>query len=314
MDNNRIVFMGTPDFACNVLQNLIDNKYDVQLVVSQPDKMVGRKRVLTNTPVKQVAVDNNIEVFQPENIKEDYQKIIDINPDIIITCAYGQIIPEELINFPKYGCINVHASLLPKYRGGAPIHWARINGDEKTGVTIMYMDKKMDSGDIIQTREININEEDTTEKLFDKLSIIGAELLIDILPSIFNKTNNRIKQDESLVTYAYNISREDERVNFDKDGKSIINKIRGLYSWPLANFMLDDVEYKIIDANFEKCETKNPGVVVKVDKNNFGISCLDGIIYITKIKPFGKKEMNIKDFLNGINKEEFINKEVNNGR
>lgn len=310
MNNKKIVFMGTPDFACPVLESLIKN-YEVCLVVSQPDKMVGRKRILTNTPVKQVALNHNIEVFQPEKIKEDYQKIIDINPDIIITCAYGQIIPEELIKLPKYGCINVHASLLPKYRGGAPIHWAKINGDEKTGVTIMYMDKCMDSGDIISQKELIINDEDTTESLFDKLSVMGAELLIETLPSIFNNTNTRTKQDEILVTYAYNIKREDERVDFNDTGKNIINKIRGLYSWPLANFTIDNLEYKIYEAYFEECDVKNPGVIIKIDKNNFGISCNDGIVYIQKIKPFGKKEMVIKDFLNGINKEEYINKRVN---
>lgn len=309
MNDKKIVFMGTPDFACPVLESLIKN-YEVCLVVSQPDKLVGRKRILTNTPVKQVAINNNIEVFQPEKIKEDYQKIIDINPDIIITCAYGQIIPEELINLPKYGCVNVHASLLPKYRGGAPIHWAKINGDEKTGVTIMYMDKCMDSGDIISQQELIINDEDTTESLFDKLSIMGANLLIETLPSIFNNTNNRIKQDESLVTYAYNIKREDEKVDFNDTGKNIINKIRGLYSWPLANFTIDNLEYKVYDAYFEECSVSGPGVI-KVDKNNFKISCKDGMICITRIKPFGKKEMVIKDFINGIDKEEYNNKEVN---
>lgn len=309
MNDKKIVFMGTPDFACPVLESLIKN-YEVCLVVSQPDKLVGRKRILTNTPVKQVAINNNIEVFQPEKIKEDYQKIIDINPDIIITCAYGQIIPEELINLPKYGCVNVHASLLPKYRGGAPIHWAKINGDEKTGVTIMYMDKCMDSGDIISQQELIINDEDTTESLFDKLSFMGANLLIETLPSIFNNTNNRIKQDESLVTYAYNIKREDEKVDFNDTGKNIINKIRGLYSWPLANFTIDNLEYKVYDAYFEECSVSGPGVI-KVDKNNFKISCKDGMICITRIKPFGKKEMVIKDFINGIDKEEYNNKEVN---
>ena len=243
MNNIKIVFMGTPDFACNVLQSLIDNEYNVSLVVSQPDKYVGRKHILTNTPVKQLAIDNNIEVFQPEKIRSDYQKIVDINPDLIITCAYGQIIPEELINLPRLGCINVHASLLPKYRGGAPIHWAKINGEEKTGVTIMYMDKNMDSGDIISQEELVINNEDTTESLFDKLSILGANLLVETLPSILENNNNRIKQDETLVSYAYNIKREDERINFDDYGVNIINKIRGLYSWPLANMEIDGIEY-----------------------------------------------------------------------
>lgn len=311
MNNIKIVFMGTPDFACNVLQSLIDNEYNVSLVVSQPDKYVGRKHILTNTPVKQLAIDNNIEVFQPEKIRSDYQKIVDINPDLIITCAYGQIIPEELINLPRLGCINVHASLLPKYRGGAPIHWAKINGEEKTGVTIMYMDKNMDSGDIISQEELVINNEDTTESLFDKLSILGANLLIETLPSILENNNNRIKQDETLVSYAYNIKREDERINFDDYGVNIINKIRGLYSWPLANMEIDGIEYKILNAEFEEKKINSVSTIVEIDKNKFGISCKDGVIYITDIKPFGKKAMDIKSFLNGINKEDYKNRKVN---
>lgn len=311
MNNIKIVFMGTPDFACNVLQSLIDNEYNVSLVVSQPDKYVGRKHILTNTPVKQLAIDNNIEVFQPEKIRSDYQKILDINPDLIITCAYGQIIPEELINLPRLGCINVHASLLPKYRGGAPIHWAKINGEEKTGVTIMYMDKNMDSGDIISQEELVINNEDTTESLFDKLSILGANLLIETLPSILENNNDRIKQDETLVSYAYNIKREDERINFDDYGVNIINKIRGLYSWPLANMEIDGIEYKILNAEFEEKKINSVSTIVEIDKNKFGISCKDGVIYITDIKPFGKKAMDIKSFLNGINKEDYKNRKVN---
>jgi len=310
LKNKKIVFMGTPDFAVGVLQKLIDNSYNVVLVVSQPDKYVGRKHILTSTPVKQVALDNGIEVFQPEKIRKDYNRILELKPDIIITCAYGQIIPEELINLPEYGCINVHASLLPKYRGGAPIHWAKINGDEKTGVTIMYMDKNMDTGDIIKVEEIEIRDEDTTESLFDKLSIMGADLLIETLPSIFNKTNKRVPQNEDEVTYAYNIKREEETIYFDKDGKTIINKIRGLYSWPLANFKIDDVEYKILEAHFEKKNVKEVNKI-EVTKNAFGITCNDGIIYIDKIKPFGKKAMDIKDFLNGIDKEKIKDGKIN---
>lgn len=302
--------MGTPDFAVNVLKSLIDNNFNVVLVISQPDKMVGRKHILTPTAVKKVAIENGIEVFQPEKIKKDYQKIVDIKPDIIITCAYGQIIPEELINLPKYGCINVHASILPKYRGGAPIHWAKINGDDKTGVTIMYMDKDMDTGDIISTREIPIKDEDTTEDLFNKLSIIGSELLIETLPSIFDKTNDRIPQKNDEATYAYNIKREDETIDFKNDGKSIINKIRGLYSFPLANFKIDNIEYKILDAYFEKKSVSKENKI-EIDKKSMGITCNDGIIYLKRIKPFGKKEMNINDFLNGIDKEKMKQGKVN---
>lgn len=311
MKDIKIVFMGTPDFAVPVLQSLISNHFHVELVVTQPDKKVGRKQILTYTPVKQVALEENIEIFQPEKIKVDYKKIEDINPDLIITCAYGQILPEEILNLPHLGCINVHASLLPKYRGGAPIHWAKMNGEEKTGITIMYMDKAMDTGDIIAQKELVIKKEDTTEDLFKSLSVLGAEVLIKTLPSIINKTNKRIKQDPKLATYAYNIKREDERISFEETGEKIINKVRGLYSFPLANFILENTEYKVVEAFFEEKQIKETGYICVLDKNHFGISCKDGIIYITKIKPFGKKTMEIKDFLNGIDKKKYEGKKVN---
>jgi len=311
MKNLKVIFMGTPDFAVPVLQKLIQNT-NVVLVVTQPDKLVGRKQVLTKTPVKIEAEKYNIPVFQPNKIREDYEFILNTDADIIITCAYGQIIPKVILDYPRLGCVNVHASLLPKYRGGAPIHWCLINGEEKTGISIMYMDEAMDSGDIISQEEYIIKDTDNVGILHDELSKIGANLLIKTLPSIIDGTNNRIKQNISDVTYAYNVKREDELVNFNDKGNNIINKIRGLNPWPLANFKLDDVEMKVIDAHF--IENKNIsefGIVVDINKNVFGISCKDGIIYLDRIKPFGKKAMDIKDYLNGINKEEYKNKKVN---
>ena len=203
----KVIFMGTPDFAVPVLEGLIEN-YEVILVVSQPDKKVGRKQELKNTPIKEVALKHNIPVFQPVKIREDYQEIIDLNPDIIVTCAYGQIIPKAILDCPKLGCINVHASLLPKLRGGAPIHKAIIDGYKTTGITIMYMDVKMDDGDIISQKEIDITDDDNLESLHDKLSVLGKELLLETLPSIIDGTNERIKQNEDEVTFAYNIKRE----------------------------------------------------------------------------------------------------------
>lgn len=309
MKNLKVVFMGTPEFAVPVLQELIDNT-NVILVVSQPDKKVGRKQILTPTPIKEKALEYNIEVFQPTKIKEDYQRIIDLNPDIIITCAYGQIIPNELLEFPKLGCINVHASLLPKLRGGAPIHKALIYGEEKTGITIMYMDEKMDSGDIITQEEYIINDKDNVGTLHDKLSAMGAKLLIDTLPSILNKTNKRIKQNIDEVTYAYNVTREEEHIDFNKPCREIFNQVRGLNPWPLANMIIDDKEIKVIECNYILKDINNAGCIVDITKDSIGISCLDGIIYITKIKPFGKKIMDVKDYLNGINKDELINVKV----
>lgn len=310
MKNLKVIFMGTPDFAVPILEELIKNT-NVILVVTQPDKLVGRKQILTPTPIKEVALNNNISVFQPINIKKDYETILNTEADIIITCAYGQIIPKIILDYPKLKCINVHASLLPKYRGGAPIHWCLINGEEKTGITIMYMDEAMDSGNIITQEEYQILDSDNVGTLHDKLSLIGANLLIKTLPSIIDKTNESIKQNELDVTYAFNIKREDERLDFNKTGKEIINKIRGLNPWPLANILINDLEYKIIEARFLKKEVQEIGIIIEIDKNNLGITCSNGIIYLEKIKPFGKKIMTIKEYLNGIKKEDLINKKVN---
>lgn len=310
MKNLKVIFMGTPDFAVPVLQKLVENT-NVVLVVTQPDKLVGRKQILTPTPVKVEAEKHHIPVFQPVKIREDYEEILNTNADIIITCAYGQIIPKAILDYPRLGCINVHASLLPKYRGGAPIHKCLLNGEEKTGVTIMYMAEKMDNGDIISQAEYVIQESDNVGTLHEKLSLLGANLLIDTLPSIVNGTNQRIKQNISEVTFAYNIKREEERLDFHKKGIEIINHVRGLNPWPLANFLLNDTEFKVIEARFEQKEIKNEvGTIVEVTKNTFGIACMDGVIYLEKVKPFGKKEMHIADYLNGVDKEKLIGKKV----
>ncbi len=308
MKDVRVVFMGTPDFAVPVLQELIKNT-TVVLVVTQPDKCVGRKQIVTKTPVKVEAEKNAISVFQPTKIKEDYQKILDVHPDIIITCAYGQIIPKSILDYPKYGCINVHASLLPKYRGGAPIHHCLINGDEKTGITIMYMDEAMDSGDIIEQEEYTITSVDNVGTLHEKLSLMGAQLLIKTLPSIIAGTNKRIKQDINKVTYAYNIKREDEKIDFQKTGEQILNQIRGLNPWPVANFLLDTVEIKVFEAHFKEDHMAKP-YQLYISKKEMGIGCKDGILYLESIKPFGKNKMDIVSYLNGCNQEELKKKKV----
>ena len=295
--------MGTPDFAVPILETLIQNT-KVVLVVSQPDKKVGRKQILTKTPIHEVADKYGISVFQPEKIKNDYERILEVKPDIIITCAYGQIIPKVLLDLPRLGCINVHASLLPKLRGGAPLHHAIIDGLDKTGVTIMYMDEAMDTGDIISTISYDIKSSDTTEDIHDTLRELGAKLLIDTLPSIVTGTNRRIKQNETEATYGYNITREEEHIDFNKRGILIDRLVRGLYSWPLANTIIGDTEYKIVAGYFIKGKG-NPGMISDISKKVLGIGGLDGTYYVTKIKPAGKKIMDIKDFLNGIDIEEF---------
>ncbi len=306
----RIVFMGTPDFAVPILEALIQN-YDVVLVVSQPDKPIGRKQILTPTPIKEVALKHHIPVHQPEKIKLDYAPIEEVSPDLIITCAYGQIIPESILNIPTIGCFNVHASLLPKYRGGAPIHHALMNGEEKTGVTIMYMDKGMDTGDIIEKEEYIIKETDNVGTLHEELSKIGSRLLLKVLPSIISKTNHREKQKEEEATYAYNIKREEERIDFSKKGKDIINLIRGLNPWPTANMLVNEEEYKVLEARFTPKDHVKINQVEEITKNAIGIGCADGIIYITKLKPFGKKELLTKDYLNGMKKENILEWKIN---
>ena len=300
--------MGTPDFAVPILETLIQNT-NVVLVVSQPDKKVGRKQILTKTPIHEVADKYGISVFQPEKIKNDYERILEVKPDIIITCAYGQIIPKVLLDLPRLGCINVHASLLPKLRGGAPLHHAIIDGLDKTGVTIMYMDEAMDTGDIISTISYDIKSSDTTEDIHDTLRELGAKLLIDTLPSIVTGTNRRIKQSETEATYGYNITREEEHIDFNKSGILIDRLVRGLYSWPLANTIIGDTEYKIVAGYFVKGKG-NPGMISDISKKVLGIGCLDGTYYVTKIKPAGKKIMDIKDFLNGIDIEEFKSRSI----
>ena len=303
----KVIFMGTPEFAVPVLNTLIEMT-DVILVVTQPDKFVGRKQELTFSPIKKVAIDNNIEVFQPEKLRSEVDYILNYDADLIVTCAYGQILPEVILNHPKIASINVHASLLPKLRGGAPIHHAIIDGYDKTGITIMYMAKGMDDGDIISQEETVISKDDNVGTLHDRLMVMGANLLRKTLPDIISKKNKRIKQDESLVTYAYNIKREEEHIDFNADGSKIINLIRGLNPWPTANAIINNVEYKILDAYFEKKDVEKPCQII-INKDSFGITCKDGIIYLKQVKPFGKKSMNVKDFLNGIH-EDISNWEV----
>ena len=308
MKDKKVVFMGTPEFAVPILEMLIENT-KVVLVVTQPDKEVGRKKEIKYTPVKELAIKNNIEVFQPTKIKENYEYILTKKPDIIITCAYGQIIPNELIETPQYKAINVHASLLPKLRGGAPIHHAIIDGYEKTGITIMYMSSKMDAGDIISQKEIKIEEKDNVGVLHDKLSKIGTELLKETLPTIFENKNERIKQDENKVTFGYNITREEEKIDFNKTAKQVYNQIRGLNPFPLAYAILNGEETKIIEAKINDSTSGNTGQITNITKESIIVKCKDKSIEITKIKPFGKRIMEVKEYLNGVKKETLINKE-----
>lgn len=306
MDKIKIVYMGTPDFSVLPLEKL-NEIYNIVAVVTQPDKEVGRKKEIKYSPVKEFALKNNIKILQPINIRCDYKNIIELDPDIIITCAYGQIIPKELLDFPKYGCINIHASLLPKLRGGAPIHKAIIDGYEKTGVTIMYMDEKMDSGDIIYQEEVKIEQKDNAGTLFDKLSVLGSKMIIEILPSILNNTNNRTVQNEEEVTYAYNITREEEKINFDNKTKNVYNQIRGLYPWPVGYTLLDNKKVKVFKSKIGTSKKEGlPGQIINIYDDSIGVKTIDGEILIMELQFEGKKKISVKDYLNGIHDKNVI--------
>ena len=298
MKDKKVIFMGTPEFSVPVLEMLI-KETNVIMVVTQPDSYVGRHHTLTYSPVKQVALDNNIEVYQPEKIRNEYEYILDKKPDIIITCAYGQIIPSVLLDTPKYKAINVHASLLPKLRGGSPLHRAIIDGYDKTGVTIMYMAPGMDDGDIITQEEIKINDTDNVGIIHDKLSVLGRDLLLKTLPSIFDGTNSRTKQDENEVTFAYNIKHEEEKIDFNKTAREVYNQIRGLYPFPTAYLELNGEVIKVCSSRLGETKKGSCGEITSIYKDGIGIMCSDREIILTRIKPSGKKEMDVKDYLNG---------------
>ncbi len=294
-----IIFMGTPIFAVSVLEGLLKN-YKIRAVVTQPDKVRGKTSQVSFSPVKQVAVDNTLLVLQPNKIKEQYHEIIDLKPDLIITCAYGQILPKELLDAPRLGCINVHASLLPKLRGGAPIHKAIINGYKETGISIMYMNQMMDEGDIISQRSVEILDTETASSLHDKLSLLGTELLLETLPSIIDETNTRVKQDDSKATYASVITREDEKLNFKETKKQIYNKIRGLNSWPGSYCLYNGKIMKIWSSYIsDEYPTGFDGQITKIYKEGFGIKVSNGEIVVTEIQLEGKKRMKASDFING---------------
>ncbi len=295
--------MGTPEFSAPILRMLHDEGYDIKAVVTQPDRPVGRKRVLTPTPVKVTAVELGLPVIQPEKLRdsEELQQILDLQPDLVVTAAFGQILPKRLLEAPTLGCINVHASLLPKYRGGAPIHQAIIDGEKETGVTIMYMVEKLDAGDIISQKAIPIEENDHTGGFFDKLSIVGSDLLKDTLPSIINGTNTRTIQDEAQVTFARNISREQERIDWTKDATTLYNQVRGLHPWPVAYTTLEEGNFKIWWAQVGKTKHDTiPGTVVAIAKDHFEVAAGDGTtLALYDVQPAGKKRMTAEEYLRG---------------
>lgn len=310
MNNLKVIFMGTPEFSLPVLEGL-NSKYNVVMVVCQPDKPSNRG-VVQYSPVKDFAIKNNIKVFQPVNVKNEYHGILSEKPDLIVTCAYGQIIPREILDYPKYGCINVHASLLPKLRGGAPIHRAIIEGHKETGITIMKMKEKMDAGDIISQVKTEILDDDTVGTLHDKLSVLARDLLLSTIPNIISGNINLVRQNEEEATFAWNIKREDEKIDFSKTTREIYNQIRGLNPWPGAYAILSGRIVKIWasrygDKYFNE-EVLN-GQIVELYKDGIGVKTSNGEIIITELQLEGKRRMLANEFMNGV-----VNKELLVGR
>ncbi|WP_278930169.1 methionyl-tRNA formyltransferase [Limosilactobacillus oris] len=299
-----IVFMGTPQFAVPVLQGLLDQpEYNVQAVLTQPDHRVGRKHVLTPSPVKQLAVDNNIKVLQPAKLNKspEMDEIIALQPDLLITAAYGQFLPSKLLAAAKIAAVNVHGSLLPKYRGGAPVQYSIINGDAETGISIMYMVKQMDAGDVLAQRAIPIEEDDDNGTMFDKLSILGRDLLLETLPKLVDGTATATPQDESQVVFSPNISTAQERIDYRLPADQIDNKVRGLRPAPLGNMVIDGLRTKIYDVTpLDEKTNLQPGQVVRATKHRLVLAAGDGTTYqINRLKPAGKQAMDITAYLNG---------------
>lgn len=305
----KIVFMGTTDFSTIILEKLI-KRHQVSLVVTQPDRPFGRKQLLKASPVKELALKHNIEVFQPEKIKSDYQRVLDHSPDCIVVAAFGQMIPKIILDYPKYKSINVHASLLPKYRGGSPMHTAIKNGDKETGITIMYMAPKMDAGSLILQKSLPIEYSDTVGDLEKKLAVLGADLLIEALDLVEQNKVVSIPQNEEQVTFAWNIKPEEELLDFNRKSIDIYNHVRAFNPWPTAHLIIDSLKIKVFDIAvvnelLNQYEQFQPGQVVDVIKGNVYIRTLDGVIMIQKIQPAGKNVMLMKEFMNGTGKSIF---------
>lgn len=294
--------MGTPSFALRILEAL-NNQCEVELVVTQPDKPVGRKKEIIFNPVKKFALDKNLNLFQPDKLKDNHQAIEtlkSINPDIVFVAAYGKILPKEILNIPKYGCINVHASILPKYRGAAPINWSLINGEEETGITIMKMDSGMDTGNIISSHKIKINNDDDTSMLTEKLSILSAKKIIEFIDNlILNGSYESKAQNENEATLAPKIKKEDALIDWQKDAEGIRNLIRGCNPWPVAHTHFKDQIIRIFKVSLDNSSNINPGQIINKD-GRLIVGCGQGSIEIFEIQRSGQKRLSGKEFLNGI--------------
>ena len=303
----KILFMGTPDFAVPCLNILIKSEYEVCGVVTQPDKPQGRGHKLTPPPVKRLATENGIEVFQPETLKDFAFKteLERLSPDMIVVVAYGKILPEYILNFPKYGCINMHASLLPKYRGAGPIQWSVINGEEKTGITSMLMDKGLDTGDMILKVETEIGEYETASELHDRLMVMGADLLIETVKGIETGEIVPEKQNDEESCYAPMISKETAKIDWSRSARVVSKLIAGMNSWPVAHTLYKGEVLKIYRATVKGAAKGKTGQILAANENGIEILCGDGVsILATEVQFAGTKAMQVRDYLNGHSIEE----------
>lgn len=300
----NIIFMGTPDFSATVLEGLLaDKAYNILAVVTQPDRAVGRKKEIKMTPVKEVALAHNLPVYQPEKLSgsEEMAELMTLGADGIVTAAFGQFLPTKLLDSVDFA-VNVHASLLPKYRGGAPIHYAIINGDKEAGVTIMEMVKEMDAGDMIAKDATSITDEDNVGTMFDKLAILGRDLLLRTLPDYIAGNITPEPQDSSQATFSPNITPEEERIDWHRPARDVFNHIRGLNPWPVAHTLLDGKRFKIYEASIAQGQGK-PGEIIEKGKKSLVVATSDGAIALKTVQPAGKPRMSIVDFLNGVGRK-----------
>lgn len=297
----RTVFMGTPDYSVKTLWALLDAGHDVVGVFAQPDKPVGRKQILTPPPVKQFAIEKGIPVYQPTTLRDGtaLETLKKLDPEVIVVVAYGKILPKEILDLPKYGCINGHASLLPRHRGASPIQWAIVCGDKYAGVTTMLMDEGMDTGDILEVSKTPIGDTETAEELFDRLSVISAELMISTLDGVKNGTVSPKKQPEEGVTYAPIIKKDMARLDFTKSAEELYNAVRGYYSWPCAFFFLDGKRVKVTESRIAGATNKPAGTVTE-SRDRLVIACGNGTsLELITVQPEGSKLMSAAQMLCG---------------
>ena len=300
----NIIFMGTPNFSATVLKGLLESKqYEILAVVTQPDRAVGRKKEIRMTPVKELALDYGLPIYQPEKLSKsaELDSLMNLNADGIVTAAFGQFLPSKLLDSVNFA-VNVHASLLPKYRGGAPIHYAIINGDKEAGVTIMEMVKEMDAGDMIARRAIPIEETDNVGTMFEKLALVGRDLLLESLPSYLAGDLKPVPQDKNQVTFSPNISPEEERIDWTKTNRQIFNQIRGMYPWPVAHTLLNGDRFKIYEATPVEGAGQS-GEILAIGKKELIVAAGEGALSLKTVQPAGKSKMTIVDFLNGLGRQ-----------